>query len=92
MPHTLCNFSMTNRNWTLVGTYGTTVTGQANPGFGAVYATADGYLYGSEGYSGQIWKFSVQLPLTATLVSQGPTASSNDGARCIVSAVEYNND
>ena len=76
-------FSMATLSWTLVGTYGTTVTGQANPGFGAVYATADGYLFGSEGYSGQIWKFSVQLPLTAILISQGPTSASNDGARCI---------
>lgn len=30
----LMQFSMMTRSWTLVGTYGTTVTGQASPGFG----------------------------------------------------------
>lgn len=61
-------FIMTTHSRTLVGTYGTTVIVQENPGFGAVNAMADGYLFGSE--VGIYGKFSVQLPLTVTFISQ----------------------
>jgi hypothetical protein len=56
--------------------------------WGAVYASSDGYLYGSENNSGEIWKFPLpSVGTTPTKVSTGPASSNNDGARCINAAV-----
>lgn len=58
--------------------------------WGAVYATDDGYLFGSENNSGEIWKFpipdnGVGIPIGSPLkISNGPISTGgNDGARCI---------
>lgn len=87
---TLNAFQLSSKNWTIIATYPqTTVTrasindGTNNPRFNALYASSNGYLYGSEGYSGQLWRFTIQAPFTATYVVQGPKAADADGARCI---------
>ncbi|KAH8680818.1 hypothetical protein BX600DRAFT_428797 [Xylariales sp. PMI_506] len=55
--------------------------------WGAVFATADGFLYGEESNSGDIYKFTVPpAAITATKVTSGTIYSSNDGARCITAA------
>lgn len=51
--------------------------------FGAIYASADGFLYGSENLSGRIYRFQVQPPYSWTFLAQGPGTVQNDGARCI---------
>ncbi len=49
--------------------------------FGAVYAGPDGYLYGSENRTGQIFRVKVEAG-TVTPLSPGPASGTNDGARC----------
>lgn len=63
------------------------VAGEAQ--WGAVYTALDGYLYGLENNSGQIWKFKVDSPTVddAVFVSQGPAGGVNDGARCMLSSL-----
>ncbi|KAI7136087.1 hypothetical protein KC324_g16670, partial [Hortaea werneckii] len=51
--------------------------------FGAVYASADGYLYGSENISGNIYRFTVTAPYNWQFLVRGPGTVQNDGARCI---------
>ncbi|KAI7249554.1 hypothetical protein KC343_g2282 [Hortaea werneckii] len=51
--------------------------------FGAVYASADGFLYGSENISGNIYRFTVTEPYNWQFLVQGPGTVQNDGARCI---------
>lgn len=46
---------------------------------GAVYASSDGLLYGSENNSGRIFRFNTTA-LTATALASGPVTSVNDGA------------
>lgn len=71
-------------NWTNLGA----VSGMtANGGFGAAYATSDGLLYLSQNNTGDIYEIDTQpssfpATLTATVFTNGPTATSNDGARC----------
>lgn len=51
--------------------------------FGAMYASADGFLYGSENLSGRIYRFQVQPPYAWQYLVDGPQTAQNDGARCI---------
>ncbi|KAI7459907.1 hypothetical protein KC351_g17508 [Hortaea werneckii] len=51
--------------------------------FGAVYASADGYLYGSENISGNVYRFTVTEPYNWQFLVRGPGTVQNDGARCI---------
>ncbi|KAI0002329.1 hypothetical protein F4779DRAFT_134189 [Xylariaceae sp. FL0662B] len=77
----LARFDRTGHTWTSLTDFGR-VAGQNT--WGAVYASDDGFLYGSENNSGEIWKFP--LPANGTTpvkISNGPKASGNDGARCI---------
>ncbi len=78
----LVRFSRQTKSWTTLTNFGSIAGTQT---WGAVYASADGYLYASENASGEIWRFP--LPSSATQVvqqiSNGPPSSSNDGARCI---------
>lgn len=58
--------------------------------WGAVYASDDGFLFGSENNSGHIYKFSL-VPVNGVYpapikISNGPVSSGNDGARCIIAA------
>ncbi|KYK56343.1 hypothetical protein DCS_03341 [Drechmeria coniospora] len=50
---------------------------------GAVYASADGYLYGSDNVSGRIYRVNVTSSQPYQLVSSGPRSGGNDGARCV---------
>lgn len=49
--------------------------------FGAVYADPDGFLYGSDNGTGQIFRVHVEAG-TAQKFSDGPASDTNDGARC----------
>ncbi|KAI1632951.1 hypothetical protein F4809DRAFT_655707 [Biscogniauxia mediterranea] len=78
---TLMRFDRTTHTWTALTDFGDIAGRNA---WGAVYASDDGYLYGSEDTSGQIWRFP--LPARgkrAVRISHGPASASNDGARCI---------
>lgn len=88
--------SMTTANppvWTLLGTYnnfngGTNgaVTGRAD--WGAIYPSSDGYLYATENTTGRIYRFNLATPSTAPeFILQGPSGTTNDGARCVNAAV-----
>lgn len=82
----LMQFSRATKSWTTSTNYGQIVssllTGARN--WGAVYASDDGFLYGSENGSGEIWRFSLPANgTTAVKVADGIKASANDGARCI---------
>lgn len=81
----LSRFDRTAHTWSVVGTgYG--VIYPANGVVGAVYASQDGFLYGSENTGGKIYKFSLDGK-TSTFITTGPTATSNDGAHCINNSV-----
>lgn len=78
----LVSWSMTSHTWTLVRNLGNTA---GNNAFGALYAAGAGILYGGENTSGSIWRFNVTAG-NPTQISTGPTATSNDGARCAYAA------
>ncbi|KAI0602074.1 hypothetical protein F4775DRAFT_603668 [Biscogniauxia sp. FL1348] len=78
---TLMRFDRATHAWTALTDFGNIAGMNA---WGAVYASDDGFLYGSENTSGQIWRFPLPARGTrAVRVSRGPTSASNDGARCI---------
>lgn len=86
----LLQFNRTSTTWTTVHNFGD-VTGSSSKRnqWGAVYASDDGYLFGSENNSGHIYRFS--FPVNGVVaqpekISNGPPTSSNDGARCIKAA------
>lgn len=77
----LYRFDRTAKTWAQVGTgYGTLYP--ANGVVGAVYASQDGFLYGTENTQGRTYRFNLDGQ-TSNFIIQGPTASSNDGAHCI---------
>lgn len=83
----LMYFDLTTKAWTNVFLFQTVAGGTGGMAqWGAVYTAADGYLYGLENNSGQIWKFKVDSPTQAdaVFVSQGPVGATNDGARCML--------
>lgn len=82
-PVYLLRFDRTAKSWATVGTFGVLVTSNANT-WGAVYASADGLLYGSENNSGRIFRFNI-TSLTATSLAAGPSSNVNDGAHWYVS-------
>lgn len=54
--------------------------------FGAAFADADGFLYGSDNSTGDIVRVNVATR-TAVVFAQGPASAVNDGARCSASVV-----
>ncbi|KAF7532127.1 hypothetical protein G7054_g8228 [Neopestalotiopsis clavispora] len=88
----LLRFDRTAHTWTRLTNFGqianTLNTTAGTNAWGAVYASDDGYLYGSENNSGEIWRFPLPGANTtaAVKISNGPKSSSNDGARCIKAA------
>ncbi|KAI1501373.1 hypothetical protein F5X99DRAFT_428502 [Biscogniauxia marginata] len=77
----LMSFDRATHTWSTLTDFGNIAGRNA---WGAVYASDDGYLYGSENHSGQIWRFP--LPgrgITPVRISDGPQTVNNDGARCI---------
>lgn len=80
-------FDRGNHTWPRVHDYGQlSATGNnATATWGALYATADGFLYGSENFSGEIWRVQpLNVSRPAEFVVRGPPSSANDGARCIL--------
>ncbi|WZH40867.1 hypothetical protein QYS62_001805 [Fusarium acuminatum] len=81
LTSTLGRFSRTSYTWSTVKSYGF-VTGSNL--FGAVYASSNGNLYGSENSNGNIYKFPIAPTVgSPVFVATGPVSSWNDGARCI---------
>ncbi|MFC7623145.1 DUF6923 family protein [Microlunatus sp. GCM10028923] len=54
--------------------------------FGAVYADPDGFLYGSDNKTGDIFRVDVAAG-TVRKFSDGPASSVNDGARCAAAPI-----
>ncbi|KAG7103131.1 hypothetical protein HYQ44_017219 [Verticillium longisporum] len=82
----LMQFSRSTKRWTQVRDFGNIVGGTLlnQPVWGAVYASANGFLYGTENLTGQVWRFPVlSSTATATSVVTGSPATLNDGARCL---------
>ncbi|KAG8667397.1 hypothetical protein FPOAC1_012228 [Fusarium poae] len=78
---TLCRFSRTSYTWQTMKSFGD-ITGDNI--WGALYAAADGSLYGSENSSGNIYQFPIAPTIgNPKFISTGPVSSWNDGARCI---------
>ncbi|RSL69195.1 hypothetical protein CEP54_002473 [Fusarium duplospermum] len=78
---TLTRFSRTSYTWQTLKAFGN-ITG--NNVWGALYAAADGNLYGSENTSGNIYKFPIAPTIgNPKFLAAGPPSSWNDGARCI---------
>jgi LruC domain-containing protein len=66
-----------NGSRSLLGQTGVTGT------FGAIYFDVSGYMYISRNKDGAIYRIDVNNGIyTAELFAQGPSSSSNDGARC----------
>ncbi|KAI0026005.1 hypothetical protein F4780DRAFT_774213 [Xylariomycetidae sp. FL0641] len=77
---TLLSWDTTTHSWTVGANFGN-VAGKNT--WGAVYASSDGGLYGSENFSGKIYRFPLDGTATAQFVANGPNTTSNDGARCV---------
>lgn len=84
----LQRFDRTTKTWSVIADLGNVIASGKNR-WGAAYSSEDGYLYGSENGSGQIWKFNIppngdnsSFVPTSTFLAAGPTAGQNDGARC----------
>ncbi|KAF7196048.1 hypothetical protein HII31_02674 [Pseudocercospora fuligena] len=73
-------FSLDTYTWAQVGVLSQNTV--ANAKWNAVWASNDGFLYGSEGNTGQIWKFTIRGGLAAQRIVTGPPSSLADGARC----------
>ncbi|KAL9943846.1 hypothetical protein ACHAP6_002457 [Verticillium nonalfalfae] len=82
----LMQFSRSTKRWTQVRDFGNIVGGTLlnQPVWGAVYASANGFLYGTENLTGQVWRFPVlSSTAPATSLVTGSPATLNDGARCL---------
>ncbi|KAL1865915.1 hypothetical protein Daus18300_007027 [Diaporthe australafricana] len=90
----LLRFDRAAKSWATVVRFGDIagVGDGTRNAWGAVYASDDGYLYGSENFSGEIWRFPIPASgigaptASPTKISNGPAATGNDGARCINAA------
>ncbi|KAH7325636.1 hypothetical protein B0I35DRAFT_405002 [Stachybotrys elegans] len=77
----LLRWSTTTHEWEVVSTDYAELNGSAT-GFGAIVATSDGFVYGSDNATGQLYRFSVLDTTVAGLAGLGPASGSNDGTRC----------
>ncbi|KAI4593248.1 hypothetical protein KJ359_009976 [Pestalotiopsis sp. 9143b] len=85
----LQRFERTTKVWSVVADLGK-LAGTTYNKYGAVYATEDGYMFGTENLSGQTWKFNIppngdttNWTPTPQYVATGNVSNSNDGARCL---------
>ncbi|KAI7719840.1 hypothetical protein KC353_g2660 [Hortaea werneckii] len=80
----LIRFDRSSHQMSVIGNYGTIAT---NAVWGAMYAGRNQRLFASDNTGGQIWSFDIRNSTisnaNARLISQGPSTSSNDGARCL---------
>lgn len=72
----IMRFSLTTHTWELSHQWPL----ERDAVFGALYGGSAGIFWGSENISGKIYRFT--LDAAPTVVTQGPTSGSNDGARC----------
>lgn len=82
----LMSFGRANKTWTQLTDF-KHVAGSNQ--WGALYASDDGYLFGSENNAGVIWKFPLPFKgpsVNATFVTTCNPSSLNDGARCLKAA------
>lgn len=83
----LMQFDRRTKTWKTLTNYGNIIPKilSGTTTWGAAYASDDKALYASENGSGIIWKFPLPESgsTTAKQVSNGPKASTNDGARCV---------
>ncbi|KAK4093404.1 hypothetical protein Purlil1_2561 [Purpureocillium lilacinum] len=77
---TLARWSTETHEWETVRRYDDTKLRATL--FGAVMATSDGVVYASDNASGQIFRFPLRDPASASKAGVGPRARSSDGARC----------
>ncbi|RYP61418.1 hypothetical protein DL769_007703 [Monosporascus sp. CRB-8-3] len=77
---TLQRFNRGTYNWEFVRDFGN-IAGVN--WWGAIYASADGFLYATENSSGQIWRFPLDIGDSPTRFSTANPTRENDGARCI---------
>ncbi|RYO99421.1 hypothetical protein DL764_006816 [Monosporascus ibericus] len=78
---TLQRFNRGTYNWELVRDLGNIA---GDNWWGAIYASADGFLYATENSSGQIWRFPLsEIDGPPTRFSTANPTRENDGARCI---------
>ncbi len=85
----LLRFNTTTHTWHWAGHIGP----MSNPNgggsvsqFGAAYTDADGFLYSSDNTTGGIWRTDMSTSDTV-FFAQGPSSSSNDGARCFLASL-----
>ncbi|WP_298780224.1 T9SS type A sorting domain-containing protein [uncultured Polaribacter sp.] len=68
-----------NENVTLIGE----IVDLPNGTYGAIYTTLEGKFYMSNNTTGVIYEMELKKALAATVFSNGPAASQNDGAKVI---------
>lgn len=82
----LMGFSRTTKAWTELTNFGN-VAGDNQ--WGALYASDDGFLFGSENVAGRIYRFPLPGKGSAAIfVSSSSKSSLNDGARCANAAAQ----
>ena len=69
----------TNETATVVGN----ISGLPSDNYGAIYTTLDGNFYMSNNSTGVIYLMELRNGLTATVFSNGPASSTNDGAKVL---------
>ena len=78
----LIRFGMLSKKWERVANYPSVKTGTMGGIFGMNNGT--GTLYASDNDNGKIWQFSIEGNREPFVVSDGPTGTGNDGARCVL--------
>lgn len=76
----LIEFDMAASTWTVLGDLGPFVS-SGQWATGAVYADADGFLYGEDNTTGTIIRIDIDT-VTASVFAVGPPSTVNDGASC----------
>jgi hypothetical protein len=79
----LMGFDLGNKTWRYIAdgyntTFPTTVLAT-----NALYSGSDGFLYGSNAGTGEIYRYNITSSDTPPLVATGPASNVADGARCI---------
>ena len=75
----LVKFNRSTGVWSNVANFGSVA---GDNFWGGVFAGGDGYLYGSENTSGQVWKFAIDGSTKKKEVGVGPSNLDNDAAKC----------
>jgi hypothetical protein len=75
----LIQFDVDNQTATSVGSVAGLPAGQ----YGAAYSTFDGKMYFGNNSTGAIYVIDLSIGLSATLFSNGPASSQNDGAKVL---------